>query len=175
MLFSFLWNSLRICSVSPSHHDHSNIANHTDPPSKSTRLASDTLHISTSQIELERASHDSQSSQTYAESPRSIKFPHITSQLNEFSTSEQDFLLTYPTYHSPLLDSIRHSEFKRLEQLTYLDYTGAALYPESLVSDSHNFLTTAVLGNPHSTNPSLVAFSSSSPVVFTLGTHSGQN
>jgi selenocysteine lyase/cysteine desulfurase len=46
----------------------------------------------------------------------------------------------------------RAHELGRLSRagLTYLDYTGAALYPESLVRADAERLTTSVLGNPHS-------------------------
>jgi selenocysteine lyase/cysteine desulfurase len=46
----------------------------------------------------------------------------------------------------------RARELSRLDRaaLTYLDYTGAALYPESLVRDDAARLAAAVLGNPHS-------------------------
>lgn len=151
MALFFLWNFLRSCLVA---RDRPNsLGPNADD---STQEHNDQFLISG--IELEMTSQDSRSSRTFAESPRSIKFPHITSQLSEFSATEQEFLLNYPSYHSALLDSIRHTEFRRLEQLTYLDYTGAALYPESLVIDSHEFLVTTVLGNPHSSNPSSVTF-----------------
>jgi selenocysteine lyase/cysteine desulfurase len=46
----------------------------------------------------------------------------------------------------------RARELSRVDQagLTYLDYTGAALYPESLVRGDAVRLASAVLGNPHS-------------------------
>ena len=46
----------------------------------------------------------------------------------------------------------RARELSRVDHagLTYLDYTGAALYPESLVRDDAARLAAAVLGNPHS-------------------------
>ncbi|MGA7616222.1 MAG: aminotransferase class V-fold PLP-dependent enzyme [Thermoanaerobaculia bacterium] len=51
--------------------------------------------------------------------------------------------------------SLRDSEFSRLVRSgeTYVDYTGAALYPESLVRDHHALLLEEVSGNPHSTSP----------------------
>jgi selenocysteine lyase/cysteine desulfurase len=50
---------------------------------------------------------------------------------------------------------MRATEFARLDRTgsVYLDYTGAALYPESLVKHHAAFLESAVLGNPHSDNP----------------------
>lgn len=46
----------------------------------------------------------------------------------------------------------RARELRRLDRdgLTYLDYTGAALYPESLVRADAERLVTTVFGNPHS-------------------------
>lgn len=55
---------------------------------------------------------------------------------------------------------IRAQEFSRLEatHCAYLDYAGAALYPESLVRRDAARLTTTVLGNPHSeSGPSLAS------------------
>jgi selenocysteine lyase/cysteine desulfurase len=48
--------------------------------------------------------------------------------------------------------SLRAREFSRLEaaRCAYLDYAGAALYPESLVRQDALRLTTTILGNPHS-------------------------
>jgi len=50
---------------------------------------------------------------------------------------------------------LRRREFSRLDagREVYLDYTGAGLYPESLVASHAQWLTTAVLGNPHSGSP----------------------
>jgi selenocysteine lyase/cysteine desulfurase len=55
-------------------------------------------------------------------------------------------------------DALRKSEFARLDATgsVYLDYTGAALYPASLVSRDSQRLTSGVFGNPHSeSGPSL--------------------
>jgi selenocysteine lyase/cysteine desulfurase len=53
------------------------------------------------------------------------------------------------------LDRLRREEFARLDAggHVYLDHTGAALYPASLVEDHLALLRTHVLGNPHSDNP----------------------
>jgi selenocysteine lyase/cysteine desulfurase len=58
---------------------------------------------------------------------------------------------------------LRQSEFGRLDATgsVYLDYTGAALYPASLVSRDALRLAGSVLGNPHSENgPSLASTAS---------------
>ena len=49
-------------------------------------------------------------------------------------------------------DALRTREFARLDagSLVYLDYTGAALYPASLVRRDAQRLATRVFGNPHS-------------------------
>ena len=51
--------------------------------------------------------------------------------------------------------NLREREFSRLaaSRHTYLDYTGSALYPESLVRRHAEELCASVLGNPHSENP----------------------
>ncbi len=56
--------------------------------------------------------------------------------------------------------SFRKREFARLDSMksVYLDYTGAALYPASLVQRDARRLKTQVLGNPHSeSKPSLAS------------------
>lgn len=56
--------------------------------------------------------------------------------------------------------AVRAREFRRLEtsRCAYLDYGGAALYPESLVQRDAARLATTVVGNPHSeSTPSLAS------------------
>lgn len=50
---------------------------------------------------------------------------------------------------------LHKKEFSRLDSSghVYLDYTGANLYPASLLNIHHRFLQKAVYGNPHSINP----------------------
>lgn len=54
-----------------------------------------------------------------------------------------------------LFPALRQREFARLDRAgeVYLDYTGAALYPDSLVRRGARTLADGVLGNPHSDNP----------------------
>jgi molybdenum cofactor sulfurtransferase len=54
------------------------------------------------------------------------------------------------------MEAVRREEFSRLDQegQVYLDYTGSALYPQSLVRGHAEALCRSVLGNPHSRNPS---------------------
>lgn len=78
----------------------------------------------------------------------------------EYKDSYQDmeyinFLESNPEYTDTLfLDDVRDNEFSRLDKegLTYLDYTGAALYSEKLVLKHVEELKKAILGNPHSFN-----------------------
>jgi len=56
-------------------------------------------------------------------------------------------------------EELRAREFSRLDECgtAYLDYTGSALYPESLLRAHEDFLEHHVLGNPHSENPASAA------------------
>ena len=61
------------------------------------------------------------------------------------------------------LSAVRRREFSRLDArgIAYLDYTGAAVYPESLVRRDARRLTRRVFGNPHSESaPSLASTAS---------------
>lgn len=80
----------------------------------------------------------------------------------EVSEAYEAFLQSYPYAETAALDSIRSSEFGRLDQLghIYLDYTGGGLYGESQIRDHARFLLDSVLGNPHSSNPTSSASSS---------------
>lgn len=60
----------------------------------------------------------------------------------------------------PDFEELRRREFARLDAngVTYLDYTGAALYPASLVNADASRLMASVCGNPHSESaPSLAS------------------
>jgi molybdenum cofactor sulfurtransferase len=68
----------------------------------------------------------------------------------------EEFCERYPAYASTsIIDDLRAKEFSRLDRHghVYVDYTGGGLYPESLIRDHAEFLLGAVLGNPHSSNP----------------------
>jgi selenocysteine lyase/cysteine desulfurase len=56
------------------------------------------------------------------------------------------------TQRDGTLEGIRARDFARLDEqgTTYLDYTGAALYPASVVRHDLERLTASVFGNPHS-------------------------
>ena len=71
------------------------------------------------------------------------------------TTAYKSFLRQYPEYKLTwLLDSLRKSDFKRLEKSgeVYVDYMGGSLYPESLIRMHSAFLQENVLGNTHSVN-----------------------
>ncbi len=62
-----------------------------------------------------------------------------------------------PAYaDTALLDELRRTDYARLDadRHVYLDYTGGGLYAESQVRAHVELLSTHVLGNPHSANPS---------------------
>ena len=65
-----------------------------------------------------------------------------------------------PTLESGFAE-LRRREFARLdiEGQAYLDYTGSALYPQSLVAAHASMLQGAILGNPHAENPASLASS----------------
>jgi selenocysteine lyase/cysteine desulfurase len=82
--------------------------------------------------------------------------PSSSSSPSALEREHAAFLAAYPTYAgTTAIDEVRATEFRRLDDqhLVYLDYTGGGLYPESLIADHAAFLTTHVLGNPHSVNP----------------------
>jgi len=69
------------------------------------------------------------------------------------ATAYKSFLRQHPEYKLTwLLDSLRKSDFKRLEKSgeVYVDYMGGSLYPESLVRIHSAFLQENILGNTHS-------------------------
>jgi selenocysteine lyase/cysteine desulfurase len=69
----------------------------------------------------------------------------------------QAFLEAHADYRTTVdLDALRATDFRRLDDKghTYLDYTGASLYGESLVRAHADMLAGCVLGNPHSGNVS---------------------
>jgi selenocysteine lyase/cysteine desulfurase len=66
------------------------------------------------------------------------------------------FLEAFPKYsETAAIDTLRQRDFSRLDRdhHVYLDYTGGGLYGESQIHCHMKMLSEAVLGNPHSTNP----------------------
>jgi molybdenum cofactor sulfurtransferase len=75
---------------------------------------------------------------------------HI-SDLHSMDTHSEDMLRTDDRY----FEDLREHEYGLLDRQghVYLDYTGGNLVPLSLLRKHHDLLENAVLGNPHSTNP----------------------
>ncbi|KAL5199302.1 hypothetical protein ABZP36_020505 [Zizania latifolia] len=57
------------------------------------------------------------------------------------------------------VDEMRATDFKRLEEMVYLDHAGATLYSEAQMADVLKDLTSNVYGNPHSQSDSSMAAS----------------
>lgn len=78
----------------------------------------------------------------------------------EVEAAGHEFLRRFPGFGDDAsLRELRHlraTEFSRLDQQgqVYVDYTGGGLYAASQVARHAEFLSGAVLGNPHSSNPS---------------------
>jgi selenocysteine lyase/cysteine desulfurase len=76
--------------------------------------------------------------------------------MESLSAAQQQFERAFPAYRlTHAVDALRAREFTRLAAggHVYLDYTGAALYPESQVRRHARMLEHLVLGNPHSHSP----------------------
>jgi selenocysteine lyase/cysteine desulfurase len=66
------------------------------------------------------------------------------------------FLEQFPEYcETEKIDALRAADYARIDKLghIYLDYTGSGVYAESQLRKHHEFLSSNVFGNPHSTNP----------------------
>jgi selenocysteine lyase/cysteine desulfurase len=66
------------------------------------------------------------------------------------------------TTNTDRLAWVRSTELRRLEKqgVTYLDYAGAAPYPDSVLRQHVSLLRSRTLGNPHSTSPTAQAATS---------------
>ena len=72
-------------------------------------------------------------------------------------TPYDEFLSRHPAYAgTAALDALRATDYGRIDaqRQVYLDYTGGGLYAASQVQAHARLLDEAVLGNPHSVNPS---------------------
>jgi len=82
------------------------------------------------------------------------------SKLSESQQSDLDhcfsqFLKEFPEYkNTSPIDHIRKTDYSRLGEHVYLDYTGGGLYADSQLDKHHKLLKEGVFGNPHSSNPS---------------------
>lgn len=83
--------------------------------------------------------------------------PSLTlSESLSYQRSKSAFLSQHPSYHDASLSALRKRDFARLDRnggSVYLDYTGAALPPASLLKSHSKWLRSTVAGNPHSTSP----------------------
>jgi molybdenum cofactor sulfurtransferase len=71
-------------------------------------------------------------------------------------TTERSSRRADPASHATsAIDELRRSDFARLDAggHVYLDYTGAGLYPDSVLDEHLELLRESVFGNPHSLNP----------------------
>jgi molybdenum cofactor sulfurtransferase len=76
-----------------------------------------------------------------------------TAALGDLEGERRAFERAHPEYGADhRLAQLRATEFARLDAqgVAYLDYTGAGLYPESLVRRHADWLVASVVGNPHS-------------------------
>lgn len=82
----------------------------------------------------------------------------LSSSTEAIPASIERFIAEHPLYaQTAPLDALRAREFTRLDngdEGAYLDYTGAGLYPECLVKEHVEMMTSKVWGNPHSASPS---------------------
>ena len=81
-------------------------------------------------------------------------------ELDRMSDGYSAFIESYPSYtRTQILDEWRNSQYHRLDASgqIYLDYTGGGLYSESQLREHVDLLSTRVLGNPHSANPTSLA------------------
>lgn len=82
---------------------------------------------------------------------------HFSPEL--FVSAETKFLQTYPQFQLQQLAQLRTAEYGRLdgEEQVYLDYTGGGLHAACQIESHMRMLTSRVLGNPHSHNPTSLA------------------
>lgn len=79
---------------------------------------------------------------------------------NELDAAYESFAQAHPRYaRNSHLSELRDRDYSRLDRLghVYLDYTGGGLYAESQLRKHAELLGDAVLGNPHSHNPTSLA------------------
>lgn len=84
--------------------------------------------------------------------------PFLQKSRNALNLSPYDrFLRDFPDYkNTQPIDELREVDFQRLDeqQHTYLDFTGGQLFGLSQLKKHQEFLSSTILGNPHSINPS---------------------
>ena len=77
----------------------------------------------------------------------------------DFQEAHAAFLEANPNFDEEALLDLRAREYARLDKLdqVYLDYTGGGLHAESQLRHHMELLSSTVLGNPHSHNPTSLA------------------
>ncbi|KAF8324448.1 pyridoxal phosphate-dependent transferase [Cantharellus anzutake] len=87
---------------------------------------------------------------------RPVLRPFNLSSNKSYKSAKRLFVMAHPEWRaSKPVDLLRKREYARLNDAgTYLDYTGASLYPKSLVENHARLMKRAVFGNPHSASPS---------------------
>lgn len=86
--------------------------------------------------------------------------PSPTYAPDAFDLAYAHFLQNHPTFDpTDTLRQWRATDYKRLDthKQIYLDYTGGGLYAQSQLEAHMALLNNAVLGNPHSANPTSLA------------------
>ena len=86
--------------------------------------------------------------------------PQNRYELDQMADGYSAFVERHPSFNqTALLDEWRETQYNRLDAngQIYLDYTGGGLYSESQLREHMELLSTSVLGNPHSTNPTSLA------------------
>ncbi len=81
----------------------------------------------------------------------------LRSKENNQTNVYAQFLDRHPAYaETESIDELRDKDFSRLDKQehTYLDVTGGQLFGDSQLKKHQEFLSSTVLGNPHSINPS---------------------
>ncbi|TKY84754.1 hypothetical protein EX895_005834 [Sporisorium graminicola] len=83
-----------------------------------------------------------------------VQTPELTlAESLAYHEDKARFLGQHPSYRDASLSALRKREFARLRSSVYLDYTGASLYPSSLIRSHQRWLLRSVAGNPHSDSP----------------------
>lgn len=112
----------------------------------SYQTASDNTKVSTNPIEVSKPQLRRSPSKHLLDLCRALFHQDTNHAYAQFLRAYPEYRLTRP------IDTLREREYKRLRRLdeTYVDYMGASLYPESLISSNSAFLRRNILGNTHS-------------------------
>jgi molybdenum cofactor sulfurtransferase len=70
--------------------------------------------------------------------------------MNQMEMEYASFVKNYPSYVNLSLDQLRLTQYPKLKDICYADWTGAAIPPQVLLETHLEFLKNNLLGNPHS-------------------------